>query len=73
MRQIYNTNGNGTVLYHTHMVHTIRIYTYGMTIRVWYGLLYHTRMGHMRPLVYNYYYSYSSIIKAIASYIVTTF
>ena len=39
------------VLYHT-PIYTIRVYAYGMTIRVWYGLLYHTRMVHMRPLVY---------------------
>ena len=25
------------------MVHTICVYAYGVTIRVWYGLLYHTR------------------------------
>ena len=35
-------------LYHTRMVHTIRVYAYGITIRVWYGLLYHTRMMHIR-------------------------
>ena len=36
------------------------------TIRVWYGLLYHTRMVNMRPLVYT-------VIKAIASYIGTIY
>ena len=29
------------ILYHTRMVHTICVYAYGTTIRVWYGKSYH--------------------------------
>ena len=27
------------------MVHTVRVYSYGMTVRVWYGFLYHMRIA----------------------------
>ena len=29
------------ISYRTRMVHTVRVYSYGMTIRVWYSFLYH--------------------------------
>ena len=35
----------GHVVYHTRMVHTVRVYAYGTTIRVWYGYLYHMRIA----------------------------
>ena len=33
------------ISYHTRMVHTVRVYAYGTTVRVWYGYLYHMRMA----------------------------
>ena len=42
---------HGTVVYHTRisyctrMVHTVRVYAYGTTVRVWYGYLYHMRIA----------------------------
>ena len=53
---------NCTVVYRTRisyrmrMVHTVRVYSYGMTIRVWYSFLYHMSITTI------YYYS-SQIIK----------
>ena len=51
--------GGITVVYHTRisyrtrMVHTIRVYAYGTTIRVWYGYLYHMCMATILLLTYG--------------------
>ena len=37
---VYHTR----ISYRTRMVHTIRVYAYGTTVRVWYGYLYHMRI-----------------------------
>ena len=42
----HSLRASAAVLYHTRMVRTIHVYAYGITIRVWYGLLYHTSMVH---------------------------
>ena len=41
MAVVYRTS----ILYRTRMVHTVRVYAYGMTVRVWYGYLYHMRIA----------------------------
>ena len=33
------------ISYRTRMVHTVRVYSYGMTVHVWYGYLYHMRIA----------------------------
>ena len=38
---VYHTR----ISYRTRMVHTIRVYLYGTTVRVWYGYLYHMRIA----------------------------
>ena len=38
---VYHTR----ISYRTHMVHTVCVYSYGMTVRVWYGYLYHMRIA----------------------------
>ena len=35
------------------MVHTIRVYAYGMTVRVWYGYLYHMRIATIVTILYT--------------------
>ena len=35
------------ILYHTRMVHTICVYAYGTTIRVWYGKSYHLSIANL--------------------------
>ena len=40
MHAVYHTR----ISYRTRMVHTVRVYAYGTTERVWYGYLYHMRM-----------------------------
>ena len=38
---VYHTR----ISYRTRMVHTVRVYAYGTTVRVWYGYLYHMRIA----------------------------
>ena len=45
------------ISYRTRMVHTVRVYAYGTTVRVWYGYLY-----HMRIAVLYYYILFTSNI-----------
>ena len=33
------------ISYRTRMVHTVCVYSYGMTVRIWYGYLYHMRIA----------------------------
>ena len=56
------------ISYRTHMVHTVRVYAYGMTIRIWYGYLYHMRMGYTILLLFT-----SSIYIAIIANTVLLF
>ena len=62
-RYIFSYVGDRTsILYRTRMVHTIRVYAYGMTVRVWYGYLYRTRMVWLFvPYAYSYYSNYTTI------------
>ena len=51
---VYHTR----ISYRTRMVHTIRVYAYGTTVRVWYGYLYHMRIAllyyYCLQATYNY-------------------
>ena len=38
---VYHTR----ISYRTRMVHTVHVYAYGTTVRVWYGYLYHMRIA----------------------------
>ena len=46
---VYRTS----ILYRTRMVHTIRVYAYGMTVRVWYGYLYHMSIATILLLLFT--------------------
>ena len=39
------------ISYRTRMVHTIRVYPYGTTVRVWYGYLYHMRIASYYTII----------------------
>ena len=41
------------ILYHTRMVHTICVYAYGTTIRVWYGKSYHLSIANLVCVQYQ--------------------
>ena len=47
-----------SISYHMRMVHTIHVYAYGTTVRVWYGYLYHMRMAN----IYHYCYKQHIVI-----------
>ena len=46
---VYRTS----ILYRMRMVHTVRVYAYGMTVRVWYGYLYHMRIATILLLLFT--------------------
>ena len=50
-----------SILYRTRMVHTIRVYAYGMTVRVWYGYLYHMRIATIVTILLLLFTSSTSI------------
>ena len=49
---VYHTR----IPYRTRMVHTVRVYAYGTTVRVWYGYLYHMRIAvlYYKQHIYSY-------------------
>ena len=56
---VYHTR----ISYGTRMVHTVRVYAYGTTVRVWYGYLYHMRIALL------YYYCLKAIANTVLIFI----
>ena len=52
MYVVYHTR----ISYRTRMVHTVRVYAYGTTVRVWYGYLYHMRIAVLLLFTSNIYH-----------------